>query len=97
MEMLGKNKQQNSWNIWIKTQRLIKAVFFFTCFPQESPLLVVGVKGFGEVVRLQQAVQHLQKLLRRQVPIHALVLGLHRDHCCVCISLQEEQHKECVL
>lgn len=52
-----------------------------TCFPQQGSLLVVGVESLGKVVRVQQAIQQLKKLLRGQVAIHSLVLGLHGDVC----------------
>lgn len=50
-----------------------------TCFPQQGSLLVVGVESLGKVVRVQQAIQQLKKLLRGQVAIHSLVLDLHGD------------------
>lgn len=66
-----------------------------TCFPQQCPLLVVGIKGLGETVWLQQAVQQLEKLLRGQVPVHTLVLGLCWKVCYVwCIALGKKKKKD---
>lgn len=63
-----------------------------TCFPQQGPLLVVGVESLGESVRLQQAVQQLKKLLGGQIAVHALILGLHWHISCTnSVSLQKDK------
>lgn len=64
-----------------------------TCFPQQGPLLVVGVEGLAEAVRLQQAVQQLEELFWGQVAVHTLVLGLYWNVCYIrSVPLQKQKH-----
>ena len=52
-----------------------------TSSPEDSPLLIVGVEGFGEGVGLLQAVQQLEEVLGGHELVHALILRLDVDLC----------------
>ncbi len=47
-----------------------------TSLPQNIPLFVVGVEGFGKLVRLQKAVDEEEELAGGEELIHALIFSL---------------------
>lgn len=59
-----------------------------TCSPENSSLLIVGIKGLGERMGLLQAVQQLEEVLGRHELVHALILRLDVDICIQCVLLE---------
>lgn len=73
---------------WLLVRLVTSLSMCPTCSPENSSLLIVGIKGLGERMGLLQAVQQLEEVLGRHELVHALILRLDVDICIQCVLLE---------